>query len=148
MKRTPLPRWCRIVRESPATGYEPGAIIRDAGDVVRLVRDRLVTSEQEVFVCVALNGRNRPIGIYEVSRGHATASLVHPRETFRTAIAIGSCAIVLAHNHPSGEPEPSSEDIALTERLKQAGEILGIRVLDHVVVAGDSFRSLAEVRSW
>lgn len=73
-----------------------------------------------------------------------SAALVHPREVFKAAILANAAALILVHNHPSGDPEPSAEDRAITERLKQAGELLGIRVLDHVVIGDDKFRSFAE----
>ena len=141
--RTTLPRWCRIVREM-AVRYEPGAIVREAADVFGLVGDRAAREEVEVFNVLLLNGRNRLLALQEVSRGSATAALVHPREVFRLAIAMGAAAVILHHNHPSGDPEPSAEDRALTDRLRQAGELLGIRVLDHVVTGGARFHSFGD----
>jgi DNA repair protein RadC len=144
--RTPLPAWCRIIREASAV-YQEGAQIRDAADVFRLLKDRAQAEEIEVFYVLALNGKHKVSALQEVSRGSATAALVHPREVFRLAIALGAAAVILAHNHPSGDPAPSAEDTALTSRLRQAGELLGIRVLDHVVIGtGDRFVSLAETK--
>jgi DNA repair protein RadC len=77
-----------------------------------------------------------------------STALVHPREVFRPAVRLGAAALVLVHNHPSGDPSPSSEDVALTERLRQAGELLGIRVLDHVVIGQGGYASLAEQDGW
>ena len=144
--RARLPHWCRIVREVPAP-YD-GDMIRGADDIARYLGARLRAEEVETFAVVLLNGRHRVLACSEVSRGTMTAALVHPREVFRLAIAIGASAVVLAHNHPSGDPEPSAEDVALTERLRQVGDVIGIRVLDHIVIGADSFRSIAEVRSW
>ena len=144
--KTPLPHWCRIVRECPAP-YD-GHLIRGAEDIARYLGDRLRAEEVEIFAVVLLNGRHRVLACSEVSRGTLTTALVHPREVFRLAIAIGASAIVLAHNHPSGSAEPSAEDLALTERLRRVGDVVGIRVLDHVVIGAESFRSLAEIQSW
>ena len=83
-----------------------------------------------------------------ISEGTLTAALVHPREVFAPAIRLAAAALVLVHNHPSGDPTPSAEDAALTERLRRAGELIGIRVLDHVVVGQGRFVSLAETERW
>ena len=99
--------------------------------------------DAEEFLVVNLDTQHRPIRIVRVTRGTLNASLVHPREVFRAAIVDAAAAIILAHNHPSGDPTPSQEDIATTSRLKQAGDIVGIRVLDHIVV-GEYCVSLAE----
>src|SRR2546428_10897099 len=90
--------------------------------------------DREVFVIAMLTIRHRVIGLHTVSVGCLTSSLVHPREVFKPAILAGAAALLLAHNHPSGDPEPSAEDVALTRRLASAGTLLGIAVLDHVVL--------------
>lgn len=99
--------------------------------------------DAEEFLVITLDTQHRPIRIVRVTRGTLNASLVHPREVFRAAIADCAASVILAHNHPSGDPTPSQEDIATTSRLKQAGDIVGIRVLDHIVV-GEYCVSLAE----
>ena len=92
-----------------------------------------------------MDGKNRASGINLVSLGSLTAALVHPREILKAAIAGSAAAVVLVHNHPSGDPTPSAEDLALTRRLCQAGDLVGIKVLDHIVLGdGGSFRSLAD----
>lgn len=98
---------------------------------------------QECFIVIALNAKNRVIERHLVSLGTASSALVHPRECFRALIQSGASAAILAHNHPSGDPTPSSEDIKITRQLVGAGEIMGIKVLDHVVI-GDSALSLRE----
>jgi DNA repair protein RadC len=118
--------------------------VREAADIWRLLGPRCVGETVEVFVAGYLDGRNRMIAASEVGRGTLTACIVHPREVFRVAVAIGAASVVVGHNHPSEDPRPSSEDVALTERLKRAGEVLGIRVLDHVVMTPTRFVSLAE----
>ncbi|MNV44920.1 hypothetical protein D3C71_1366980 [compost metagenome] len=91
-----------------------------------------------------LNTKNHVIGQETLSMGSLNASIVHPREVFRAAIKCSSASIICAHNHPSGDPTPSPEDISLTSRLLQAGEIVGIDVLDHLIIGDSSFVSLKE----
>jgi DNA repair protein RadC len=102
-----------------------------------LARKFIHDDSKEHFLSILLDGRNRPIGVSTVSVGTATASLVHPREVFQAAIGLGAVAIIVAHNHPSGDPQPSSEDREVTKRLVEAGALLGIRVADHIVL-GDA----------
>jgi DNA repair protein RadC len=97
---------------------------------------------QEVFCALLFDGKQRVTAYAEITRGTLTASLVHPREVFGAAVRMGAASVIVAHNHPSGDPEPSAEDLAVTERLRQAGEILGIPLLDHLVIGRDSFVSL------
>ena len=102
-------------------------------------------ADREIFVALALDARNRPIGSNIVSVGTLTTSLVHPREIFKFAILAGAATIALAHNHPSGDPTPSKEDVDLTRRMVQAGELVGIEVIDHVILAlGGEWESLRE----
>ncbi|MEQ1892196.1 MAG: JAB domain-containing protein, partial [Planctomycetota bacterium] len=100
--------------------------------------------EQETFWSLLLDGKQRLRRVVVVTTGTLTASLVHPREVFREAVRESAAALIVAHNHPSGDPEPSPEDLAVTERLRQAGEVLGIPLQDHVVLGDGSFVSLRE----
>jgi DNA repair protein RadC len=100
--------------------------------------------KKEQFICLYLNARNQVIHMETISIGSLSASIVHPREVYQAAIANPCASIVLAHNHPSGDPTPSHEDIELTRRLKKAGEILGIDVLDHIIVAANDYVSFKE----
>lgn len=100
--------------------------------------------KKETFRTLLLNTRNQLIRCDLVSLGTLNASLVHPREVFQPAIEVSASSVILAHNHPSGDPEPSSEDVQLTKRLAQVAELVGIEILDHVIVAGTSFVSLRE----
>ena len=101
-------------------------------------------SPQEHFAAVFLNAQNGFLGWREISRGILNASFVHPRETFSPAIQLCAAAIIVAHNHPSGQTEPSREDIQVTKRLHEAGKLLGIELLDHLIVSEDSFTSLKD----
>jgi len=135
-------------RRAAATPLAPGDPIRDARSVHAHFLGRLPQLTREVFYVLLLDGRNRLRAEVRVSEGTLTTALVHPREVFGPAIRLGAAALVLVHNHPSGDPNPSSEDLVLTERLRQAGETIGIRVLDHVVVGRAGYVSLAEQGSW
>ena len=96
----------------------------------------------EEFWCLLLDGRHCAIGVAQATVGTLTASLVHPREVFGPAVRMGAAAVVVAHNHPSGDPEPSSEDITVTRRLLEVGDLLGIPLLDHLVIGDGKFVSL------
>ena len=117
-------------------------------DVARYVRDLqamgLVPMERESFMVLALDARNKTIGFQVVSIGALNTASAHPREVFRFAVATGAASLIVAHNHPSGDCTPSPEDKQITERLRDAGELLGIQVLDHVVVGGTEFFSFAD----
>jgi DNA repair protein RadC len=108
--------------------------IKRPEDAADLVRDFLEDADREHFLVVCVNTKHEPTAIHTVSVGTLNRTQVHPREIFKTAILANSCGIILAHNHPSGDPDPSSEDKTLTESIAKAGEILGIKVLDHIVV--------------
>ena len=92
-------------------------------------------ADREIFVVLHLDARNRIVAHEITSIGSQTASLVHPREVFKSAILKGACSIILAHNHPSGDPSPSKDDVDLTHRLVEAGRLIGIDVLDHIIIA-------------
>lgn len=121
-----------------------GARIGGPGDVERHFLPRLGGRDRESFHTLLLDGRHRLIAEEEVSVGTLTASLVHPREVFRAAIGARAAALVLVHNHPSGDPAPSAEDHAVTGRLADAGRLLGITVVDHVIVARGGHYSFRE----
>ena len=122
---------------------------KDASDHILRVMEKLdpIDVGKEHFWVIHLNGRNTVITVDLVAVGCATASLVHPREVFRRAVTLGSIAVIFSHNHPSGDPTPSPEDELLTGRLVEAGRILGIKVLDHVIVATEGYISMMEPQS-
>jgi DNA repair protein RadC len=122
----------------------PGDPIRSAADVHRHFYPQLRDAPRERFLVLLLDGRHRVIRPVVASEGTLTASLVHPREVFAPALKEPAAAVVLVHNHPSGDPTPSREDREVTARLCAAGDLLGIPVLDHVVVAEQGFVSLRE----
>jgi len=118
-------------------------VIREAADAVPYLQS-IRAKKQEHFVCVSLNGANEVIEARIVTVGLLDTNQVHPREVFADPIGDRAAAVVVAHNHPSGTLEPSPEDLALTRRLVKAGELLGIRVLDHLIVTAHGFLSLHE----
>lgn len=118
--------------------------IRSPKDVYDLLEPDLRYQSKEHFICLFLNTKNRVISKEIISIGSLNAAIVHPREVFRSAMKRCSASLICSHNHPSGDPTPSSEDIELTTRLVHAGEIVGIEVLDHVIIAGNQFLSLKE----
>ncbi len=115
-------------------------------DVARIIRPMTRNEKREQFFTLLLTVRHALIGIETVSIGSLTASLVHPREVFRPAILASAAAIILAHNHPSGDVAPSDDDVEITNRLADVGQLLGIDVLDHVIVpsGGRAFLSFRE----
>lgn len=119
-------------------------IVRKPQDAADYVMEDLRYLKKEHFVCLFLNTKNHIIGRETLSVGTLNASLVHPREVFRAAISRSSASIICIHNHPSGDPTPSPEDIALTRRLAEAGQLVGIEVLDHLVIGDGRFVSLKE----
>lgn len=119
-----------LIRE--ACDLKPPQISAPA-DTIALLED-ISKSDRECFVCMHLNARNQVIAVETVSVGSLNASLVHPRECFTAAVINKAASVILAHNHPSGDPTPSREDIDLTRRMRQAGDILGIEVLDHIII--------------
>lgn len=119
-------------------------IIRSPQDAWQLLSPDMAYLQKEHFVCLFLNTKNHVISRETISIGSLNAAIVHPREVFRAAIKRAAASIICIHNHPSGDPTPSSEDIQLTKRLVEAGAIVGIEVLDHIVIGCDSYCSLKE----
>ena len=126
-----------MVRERPGP-------YRGAKDVFEYLHPHVAGKEKEMFFALLLDSKNRLLREEVVSVGTLTASLVHPREVFRPAIRESAASIIVAHNHPSGDPSPSAEDLDVTARLKSAGELMGIPVLDHVILGAGTYTSLAE----
>ena len=118
--------------------------VHDAAGAARFVRRVIDGDAREHFVALMLDGRHRPIAYQVISVGTATASLVHPREVFQAAISLGACALIVAHNHPSGDPTPSAEDREVTLRLAQAGKLLGVPLLDSIVIGGPDHVSIRD----
>lgn len=118
--------------------------IKNPENIVQLLRSSIKDKAKEHFKLILLNTRNKIIGISTVSIGTLNSNLVHPREVFREAISHSAASVVFAHNHPSGDSEPSEDDLTITKRLTEAGKILGIEVVDHIIITKNGFFSFKE----
>ncbi len=117
-------------------------VVKTPEDMIRVVGGRLRDKKKEYFLALLLDTRNQLIKVAEISVGSLDSSIVHPREVFKEAISASAAAVIFAHNHPSGDAEASPDDIELTKRLAEAGELVGIEVLDHIIVGGKKYSSL------
>jgi DNA repair protein RadC len=133
----------RMVRERASLLY-PNRKIRKPEDAAELFRRFIGDCDRESFCVLCLNTKNEPTALQQVSCGSLNASIVHPRETFKLAILSNSASIIACHNHPSGQPDPSPEDLELTERLRDSGCLLGIELLDHIILGDGTFCSMKE----
>jgi DNA repair protein RadC len=115
--------------------------IKDPQSVVKAIRASIKDKAKEHFKLILLNARNKILGVSTISIGSLNASIVHPREVFKDAIVHSAYSVVLAHNHPSGDPEPSEDDLKMTRKLVESGKILGIEVLDHLIIGKNAFYS-------
>ena len=139
-----IPRFdIRLVRDGRVATLEP-TIIHHPSDTLTILEAELSELAYERFVALALNTKNHLTAVLPVSSGSLNASIVHPRELFQRAILANSAALIVAHNHPSGDPSPSPEDIALTRKLVEAGQLLDIPVLDHIVLGYGRYVSFKE----
>ncbi|RQD70626.1 MAG: JAB domain-containing protein [Tindallia sp. MSAO_Bac2] len=129
------------------TGRDSRYRIKCPEDISRLVMEDLRHLKKEVFNILLLNTKHEVISVEKISVGSLNASIVHPREVFQPAIRKSSSAIILVHNHPSGDPTPSKEDVNITKRLVESGDLLGISVLDHVIIGDNIYVSLREQES-
>jgi DNA repair protein RadC len=124
--------------------WENGQPLRSSEDVFHHFRDLLEKEQRELFYVVLLNNKNRKLRDVKISEGSLTAALVHPREVYNPVIRESAAAVIFVHNHPSGDPAPSPEDIEITRRLKEVGEVMGVRVLDHIVIGRDRYFSFSD----
>jgi len=122
----------------------PEMIIHNSDEVARIYSPRLRDLKREIFMVVLLASNNKIIRDIIISEGILNASVVTPREVFREAILGMAAAVILVHNHPSGNPEPSSEDLQLTRQMKEVGQTMNIPVLDHIIIAGECYTSFAD----
>ena len=118
--------------------------ISSPNDAYEMIREQLKDLDREQFIIACLNTKNEPTNISVVAVGTLNKAIVHPREVFKTAILSNAASIMAFHNHPSGETTPSQQDIQLTNRLYEAGELLGIKLLDHLIIGDGTFTSLKE----
>ncbi len=118
--------------------------IRKPSDIVLLIMPDIIFINQEVFIVITLNSKNNVLSKREIFKGSLNSSLVHPREVFKEALKSSAASIIVCHNHPSGDPTPSKEDINVTKRIKECGNIMGIELLDHIIMGDNNYVSLKE----
>lgn len=132
----------KLVRES--SFLYPERSVKSSEDAYKLVKRFLVEADREYFLVACLDTKNQPTAINVCHIGSLNSSIVHPREVFKSAILSNSASVIVAHNHPSSDPTPSREDIEVTKRLVEAGKIIGIDVIDHIIVGDETYTSLKE----
>jgi DNA repair protein RadC len=128
--------------------FVPGALFRGSYDVYAHFREHLADETVEKFFVLLLDNKNRLLRIVLASLGSLTSSVVHPREIYRPVIKEAAAAVIFCHNHPSGDPTPSKEDIEITRRLREVGDLVGVRVLDHVVIGKGRYVSFVDDGYW
>jgi len=138
-----LPRY-RVALVREGCSHSNMKHIHDPEDVHRIVAAEYTEAVVETAMMLALDTKNKVIGIFEISRGSLNASIIHPRDVFQRAILVNAASVILVHNHPSGDPTPSPEDVALTKKLVEAGRVMDITVLDHVICGEGKYASLRE----
>ncbi len=143
-KTAQLKAGLEIGRRMGQIKWEAGHTLGSSQEVYRHFRERLEKEKREIFYVVLLTNKNRKIREVKVSEGSLTASLVHPREVYNPVIRESAAAVIFVHNHPSGDPAPSPEDLEITRRLKEVGEVMGVRVLDHVVIGRERYFSFSD----
>ena len=131
------------IKDEEAKSYGLSTIVTESATVYHLFK-HLADEAKEHFLCLHMDNKNKILAVDIVSTGSLTASIVHPREIFKSALLTSAASIIMVHNHPSGDPKPSREDIEITGRIRKAGELLGIRVLDHIVIGDGDYVSFAD----
>ncbi|MCK5913685.1 MAG: DNA repair protein RadC [Desulfuromusa sp.] len=134
----------QIARRFADNRLQPGQSYHTSQDAFDHFHERLCDYRKEVFLALLLDAKNRLIKEVKISEGSLSASIVHPREVFAPVLRESAAAVLFVHNHPSGDPTPSREDIEITERLKQVGDLMGVRVLDHIIIGNGEYISLAD----
>lgn len=131
----------KVQNDEIITSKKKGKQIISPEEVYKLVKSKIIKYSKEHFMVASFDTRNKLLGLDIVSIGTLNANLVHPRETFEAAIRRHAAAIIIVHNHPSNDPDPSNADIEITKQLVKAGGVLGIEVLDHIIVTKDNYYS-------
>ncbi len=134
----------QIARRFSTQALRPGERFTSSAEVFRHYHERLRDRRKEVFLALLLDSKNRVLREVQVSEGSLTASIVHPREVFAPVVRESAAAVLFVHNHPSGDPTPSREDLEITARLREAGELMGVRVLDHIIIGSGDYVSFVD----
>lgn len=130
---------CKVVKERE---FEYGSV-SCASEAVGIFRKLMEDSAEEYFWMLCMDAKGKIVGCHEISHGDLTATAVHPREVFKRAILNNAASIIVSHNHPSGDPTPSMEDISLTARISEAGKLMGVKMLDHIIIGDGEYHSFA-----
>lgn len=133
-----------IARRYASVPLRSGAQIKSSEDIFKHFHERLRDRRQETFLVILLDSKNKIIKDLQISSGSLSSSLVHPREVFSPAIRESAASVVFVHNHPSGDPAPSTEDVELTQRLREVADVVGIKILDHVIIGAGKYVSLKD----
>lgn len=141
---TPSPEYVREVTARYVGPRRKSPTIKEAAGAAQFISSILKDEAREHFVALYLNGAHTIVSYSIVSTGTANSTQAHPREIFQGAVLVGACALLVGHNHPSGQLFPSEEDKTITRRIKEASQLLGIPLLDHVIVGGEGFYSFGE----
>ena len=134
----------RRLRKEENSNKNKNRIINSPKDIFPLLKEKIINFHKEYFMVISLDNRNKIINVDTVSIGTLNSSLIHPRETFEVAIKNHAAAIIICHNHPSGELKPSEDDLIITQNLVKAGKLLGIEVSDHLIITKDGYYSFKE----
>jgi DNA repair protein RadC len=137
-----------VAKRYGETEWVPGQPFRGSGDIYAHFRERLAVETCELFYAVLLDNKHRKIRDVVVSKGSLTSSIVHPRDVFGQIVRHAAAAVVFVHNHPSGDPTPSKEDLEITRRLREVGDLIGVRVLDHIVIGRGRYVSFVDDGYW
>jgi DNA repair protein RadC len=148
VKATQIQAVVELAKRFGQEEFTPGTPFRGSADVFAHFRERLGSEAYEQFYAVLLDNKHRKLRDVCISQGSLTSSVVHPREVYIPVIRESAAAVIFVHNHPSGDPTPSQEDIALTRRLREVGELVGIRVLDHVIIGKGRYVSFVDDGYW
>lgn len=128
--------------------FVPGAAFRGSSDIYAHFRERLASEPVEYFYAVLLDNKHRKLRDVLVSKGSLSSSIVHPRDVYAQVIRHSAAAVIFVHNHPSGDPTPSKEDLEITRRLREVGDLVGVRVLDHIVIGRGRYVSFVDDGYW
>lgn len=137
-----------IAKRYGETEWKAGEPFRGSADVYAHYRERLAYETVEFFVAILLDNKHRKLKDVVVGQGSLTASIVHPRDVFARVMRDAAAAVIFVHNHPSGDPTPSAEDLAITRRLREVGDLIGVRVLDHIVIGKGRYVSFVDDGYW
>ena len=133
-----------LSKRMAAAGARKGLCFHDPASIADYYMERLRHEDQEVLLCMMLDTKNQLLGEKEITRGTVNATMISPRELFLAALQFRAVHILLVHNHPSGIPEPSGDDITVTRQIRRAGEMLGITLLDHIIIGDHCYTSMLE----